>query len=241
MLGFGKKRKKKEEENKTKAAQTPPPEKKSKNKKSAKEKDDKENSLPKKIKFFIQKKIFILLLVLGVIGVSSFLVYTLVLKKKDPGTPIYTKFELNHVNLPEEMLKFSFEHFPDLYASWITFNREVILIDKELAWIEAIAQKYPEQVKITTAEKKIWDKGKNTLVKEFSKLEIPVKEAYVLFQINEDQGLVRVEEKRKEFSETAQNSLKTAQKLTKKLKSQEPEPPDTFFQGILYKLKKKFL
>ncbi len=241
MLGFGKKKKKKEEKNKATAAQTPPlPEKNSKNKKSSKEGDVEENSLPKKKKLFTRKKIFILLLLLLVIGISSFLVYTLVFKEKEPGLPVYTKIELSHVNLPQEMLQFSFEHFPDLYASFITFNREITIIDKELAWIEGIAQKYPEQLKITAAEKKVWEKVKNTLIKDFSKLEKPVKEAYVLFQVNEAQGLVRVEEKRKELSETAQNSLKTAQDLTKKLKSREPEAPDNFFQGILYKIKKKF-
>jgi len=242
MLGFGKKKKKTEEENKTTAAQTPPPpEKKSKGKKPSKEGDVEETSLPKKKKPVAKKKIFTLLLLLVVIGVSSFLVYTQFFKEKEPGIPIYTKVELNHVNLPEEMLQFSFEHFPNLYASFITFNREVTLIDKELAWIESVAQKYPEQVKITTAEKKVWENGKNTLVKDFSKLEKPVKEAYVLFQVNEAQGLVQVEEKEKELSETAQNSLKTAQDLTKKLKSRGPAPPDNFFQGIMYKLKKKFL
>jgi hypothetical protein len=241
MLGFGKKKKKKEEGKDPIA--DPAPEKKTKKqeKKSAEDLDSNEKKPLLKIKTFITKKrIIILCLVLTAIAASSFLVYSMYLKKGSSGPPVYKIIELNHVNLPEEMLKFSFEHFPDLYASLIIFNREVILIDKELAWIEGVAQKYPEQLKITAAEQKIWEKGKNTLVKDFTKLEKPVKEAYVLFQVNEIQGLVMVEEKRKELADTARNSLKTAQELTQKLKSREPELPDSFFQGILYKFKKKF-
>ncbi|MCP4721863.1 MAG: hypothetical protein GY860_20575, partial [Desulfobacteraceae bacterium] len=191
-------------------------------------------------KLITKKRIFILLLVLGVIGVSSFLAYTLFFKEKGPET-IYNKIQLAHVKLPEEMLKFSFNHFPDLYFSLVNFNTEVILFDRELARIEAIAQKYPEQQKITDSEKKVLEKGKNTLKKAFLKLEKPIKEIYVLFQVNETQGLAQIKEKEKELTENAQTALKAAQEQIQKIKAREPQVPEGIFQGTLYKLKKKFL
>jgi hypothetical protein len=243
MLGFGKK-KKKEAQEETIAAPTPsPPEKKpaKKGKKPSKETEIIEKALPPKKKKFINKKIIVIFLILGALGVSSFLVYTLYFTPKVPENTVYQARELSHVKLPEEMLKFSFEHFPNLYISLVAFNREITLFNREIARIETIAQKYPEQKKIADTEKKVLEKGKTTLIKAFSKLEKPVKETYVLFQVNETQGLERIKEQKKELADMAQTALKASQEQTGKIKVHAPPVPDGIFQGTLYKLKKKFL
>jgi len=242
MLGFGKKKKKEEkpeepEEKETTAA--PSPGKKDKGQAEADGEPLEETPPPKKKKIITKKRIIILLMLLA-IGACSFAAYKIFFTGKGADTPVYHATKLPHVNLPEEMLEFSFNHFPDLYVSLVDFNGQVILFDREIARIEAIAQKYPEQQKITKTEKKVLEKGKNTLVKVFLKLEKPIKETYVLFQVNETQGLVRIEEKRQELTDTAQNALKTALEQTKKFQNQGSQVPEGLLQGTLYKLKKKF-
>ncbi|MCP3941486.1 MAG: hypothetical protein GY710_08400 [Desulfobacteraceae bacterium] len=244
MLGFGKKKKEDEEKKGTKTAPTPPsPGKKAgkQGKTPAEEGDTAKNDpTPKKKKTITKKKVIILLLVLGVIG-ACLLVYTTYFTKKGSETTIYKKIDLTHVKLPEEIMKFTFKHFPDLYFSLVNFNAQITLFDTEITRIKTIAQKYPEQKKITDTEKKVLEKGKNTLVKQFSKLEKPIKETYVLFQVNETRGLARIKEQQKELTGMAQTALKTAQEQTKKIKSHTPQVPKGIIQGTLYKLKKKFL
>ncbi len=235
MLGFGKK-KKKEAEDDAVAVAVPAP--KGKDQESA---IVEEAPLPEKKKFITKKRIFILLMVVGAIGILAFAVYTLYFSPKAPEKRVYQKMALSHVKLPQEMLEFSFNHFPDLYTALVNFNTQISLFNREIQRIEAIAQKYPEQKKITDTEKKVLEKGKKTLLKEFSKLEKPIKETYVLFQVDEAQGLARIEEKKQELTDMAHAALKTAQEQTKKIKSPAPQVPEGILQGTFYKLKKKFL
>ncbi len=247
MLGFGKKKNKDAAKEGDKAKGTAAP-KSPKGKGVQKDKSQGEDveaveeaPLPAKKKRFTKKRIFILLMMLGAIGTSSFLVYTLYFTEKTPEMKIYKKIELPHVKLPEEMLKFSFNHFPDLYVSLVNFNTEITLFDRELARIEAISKRYPEQQKITNTQKKVLEKGKATLIKAFLKAEKPIKETYVLFQVNERQGLAQVKEKEKELTDMTKTALETAQAQTKEIKARAPKVPEGIFPGTLYKLKKKFL
>jgi len=247
MLGFGKKKKKDADAATAAEAKdaiaVPPGKKDTKKGKGQSETPEtiEKAPLPEKKKFFTKKRIFICLIILGAIGGSAFLVYKMYFTEQGTKTAVYNKIELTHVKLPEEMLKFSFKHFPNLYVSLVSYNEEITLFDTEIARIEAISQKYPEQKKITDTGKKGLEKGKNTLVKAFGKLEKPIKETYVLFQVNETQGLAIIKEKEEELTETAQAALKTSQEQTQKIKARAPKVPGGIFQGTLYKLKKKFL
>jgi len=247
MLGFGKKKKREAEEKEAVAAPPPEPAEKNaggkgKNQAQAQESDVVEEApLEKKKKFITKKRIFILLMVLGAIGASSFLVYTLYFTQKGPDNRVYQEIALPHVKLPQEMLTFSFNHFPDLYDSLVNFNTQITVFNREIQRIDAIGQRYPEQKKITDTEKKILKKGRDTLLKAFSKLEKPIKEIYVLFQVDEAQGLARIKEKEQELTDMAQAALKTAQEQTERIKAHTPQAPEGIFQGTLYKLKKKFL
>lgn len=248
MLGFGKKKNKDAAKEGDKVKVTAAPPKSPKKKKTQKGKGEtdvvegvKEAPLPAKKKRFTKKRAFILLMILGAIGMSSFLVYTLYFTEKTPENAIYEKIVLPHVKLPEEMLKFSFNHFPDLYVSLVNFNTEITIFDRELARIEAISKRYPEQQKITNTQKKVLEKGKATLIKAFLKVEKPIKETYVLFQVNEIQGLAQVKEKEKELTDMTKTALETAQAQTKEIKARAPKVPEGIFPGTLYKLKKKFL
>ncbi|MCF6247640.1 MAG: hypothetical protein L3J69_09790 [Desulfobacula sp.] len=197
---------------------------------------------PVKQKRFPIKLILTLLLVLLAVCVSAFVVYKFwfLPKQSEDMAPVYKKLELAHINLPDEMLEFCFDNFPDLYTAMRQFNREIDLFEKEIERIEQISLTYPDQKKISEKEKKSWIKAKDTLKKTFLKVEKPVKETYVLFRVNKKSGFVQIDEKRKELTQIAQSALVPAQKMTKKLKQIEVVP-EGLIKGTLYKLKKKFL
>ncbi len=240
MLGFGKKRKKGDKNQEKSGKKVPEDKKNRKERKKEEKKDGKDSSKPKKR--FFKKLIFITLLIFIAAGTSGYLVYKLYFTINDSldGNARYNEIKLEHINLPDEMIQFSFNHFKKLYLSMITFNEEINLLNREIERIESIGRKYPDQIKIAEREKKVWIKSKTTLEKTFIKIEKLVKTIYVLFSVNSQAGLVKIEEKRKELNELAESGLKPAQEMTLKLKPKE-EVPKGFIRGNIYRLKKKFL
>ncbi|WDP92834.1 MAG: hypothetical protein HUN04_25165 [Desulfobacter sp.] len=187
----------------------------------------------------IKKWIFIVL-VLAAFGGAGYFVYAKYFAAPPPGTRIYRPVPMAHVQLPEEMMAFSFQHFPDLYDAMAVYNSEMDLFEAEIKRIEAVAAKYPDQKKIAEGQKKVWVKGKNTLSKAFTKLEKPVKEAYVLYQVNQARGREQIKAKSEELADSARDALKTAQELTAVLKENAPKPPEGWVGGTIYKIKKIF-
>lgn len=258
MLEFLKKKKKDGDETESSKKKSDKKEKKPDDKKGKKAEDIKgkkgspvapddsqaireKKSEKKKRKWISKKLISILFLILVAVGASSFVVYKFYFAPKDPESleTIYKKIELKNINLPEEMIRFCFDYFPDLYAAILTCNTEIGLMDKEIARIDDIAKKYPEQGKIAEKEKAVWEKAKINLQKGFLKIEKPVKEIYVLFRVNKEQAMIQINEKNKELTDLAGAALAPARELTKSI--EEEKPPPGLIQGALYKLKKKFL
>ena len=188
------------------------------------------------------KLIVFILLILAAVGAAGAAVYFLYLAPKSGGDvrAPYKKVAFTHIDLPDEMLQYSYTHYPDLYQAMLEYENEISLIDDEIGRIEAIGQQYPEQVKIADKEKKSWEKTRAGLEKAFLKIKKPVKESYVLFRVNREQGMTRIEETRTDLTASLKEALVQAQTLTEKLK-QEETVPDGFIKGTIYKLKKKFL
>ena len=76
---------------------------------------------------------------------------------------------------------------PELTMRLWPLTAEMDLFEAEIARIDAVGTKYPDQKKIADGQKKVWVKGKDGLKKSFEKLEKPIKETYVLFQVNRPQ------------------------------------------------------
>ncbi|MCG8635187.1 MAG: hypothetical protein MI863_15250 [Desulfobacterales bacterium] len=234
MLGFLKKKNKEED----------PKSQDDKAKTAGKEAPDAEQGQPapkrKGVAGLIKKLVFIVL-ILGAVGGAGFFVYTTYFAEPDPNMRVYKPVTLAHVNLPPEMLKFSFDKFPVFYEALVAYNEEVNLFDGEIARIEAIGDQYPEQKKIADSQKKVWEKGKNTLIKGFAKLEKPVKETYVLYQVNPAQGEARIAERTGDLTSTAEAAVTAAREQTAVLKARAPEAPEGIIQGTIDKIKKIFL
>ncbi len=213
------------------------------NKGQAKEGEDTsaaEGKKPKK-KSLLKKLIFLLLILL-ILGGGGFFAYTKFFSGggSEDGRQ-YQAGTLSHVNLPEEMLKFCFANMPELYDALLIYDAEVSLFEAEIKRIEDIAAKYPDQQKIADAQKKVWEKGKTTLVKSFEKLEKPIKETFVLFQVNETLGQEKVAQSARQMAQTAQEALEKSNEQTAPLKEAMNQPPGGLIKGTIFKLKKKFL
>ncbi|MEA1969273.1 MAG: hypothetical protein U9N77_13790 [Thermodesulfobacteriota bacterium] len=194
----------------------------------------------KKRKFFTLKKLIIILVLFLAVAVSGAVVYKLYFNKgDDKSETVYVKQNLEHINLPDEILKFSFKHFPELYSSFAIFNREIILIDNEISRIDSIGEKYPDQKKIVYKEKKIWGKTREKVFKSFKKIETKVKTLYVLFQVNKAEGIKKIEEQKKDLEMDASEAIIPVAELTKRLKIKKPVP-EGLIKGTIFKLKEKF-
>lgn len=236
MLGFLKKSKK---EKTDKASEKASPDKNGQPP-EAEGQDAKPEKKPKK-KFSIKKLIFILLMLAAIVG-AGFTVYLLYFSGggSDDQPPPYKHVMLNHVKLPKEILEFSFHHLPDLYTALVAYNNEIIVLDAEIARIQAIGTQYPDQKNIADKETKVWEKTRTGLEKSFLKIEKTVKETYVLFRVNQEQGLAVVKETALELAKTANDALTPVQEMTQKIKTVD-DVPEGLIQGTIYKIKKKFL
>ncbi|WP_321492636.1 hypothetical protein [uncultured Desulfobacter sp.] len=199
--------------------------------------DDAKSTRPQKKSFI--KKLIVLLVILGILGGGGFFAYTKFFSGSGKD-PVYKTVPLAHVTLPDEMLAFCFAHMGELYDSLVAFNGEMDLFETEIARIDAVGAKYPDQMKIADSEKKIWVKGKDSLKKSFEKLEKPIKETYVLFQVNPTQGREKIDQTAEQLIQAAKEALEKAREQTAPLKDAMPKPPEGLVGGTLYKIKKMF-
>lgn len=217
--------------------------KKNKDKKADKGKtEDEAPATPKKPKKKPRvslKKAFLIVTLLAVLASAGFAGYTFFFKKETGRT--YTAQDLPHVNLPREMVKFSFENLPDLYGAFVRFNKEITLLDGEIERIETIGATYPDQADIANKEKKTWADARKKSVKSFAKIEKSVKALYVTFQVNPASGKARVEEEKTVLATSANTALEPVTALTNRIKATEEEVPRGLVKGTLHKLKKKFM
>jgi hypothetical protein len=202
--------------------------------------DESKPAKPKKKSLI--KKLIILFVILGVLGGGGFFAYTKFFSSSGTGDgPVYQSVPLAYVTLPDEMLAFCFTRMPELYEALVAYNTEMNLLDAEIARIDGVATKYPAQKKIADGEKKVWDKGMQSLKKSFEKLEKPIKETFVLFQVNQAQGQEKIDQTAEQMIQAANEALEKARELTAPLKDAMPKAPEGMIKGTLYKIKKKFL
>ncbi len=204
--------------------------------------DDTESDKAVPKKKFLFKKLIILLLIPGILGGGGFFAYTKFFSgsgTKD--SRVYLPVTLSHVTLPQEMLAFCFARMPELYDALVAYDGEMDLFEAEIARIDAVGTKYPDQEKIADGQKKVWDKEMQSLKKSFEKLEKPIKETFVLFQVNPTAGQEKIDQTAEEMLQTAKEALGKAQEQTAPLKKAMPKAPEGLVKGTLYKIKKMFL
>ncbi len=244
---FGKKKKKDAPKDRSNEKALTRAEKKAEKKARKKaEKENKKNAAGDsknsgKKKFFSIKKIIIFLIFLCIASAAGFYAYQKYFTGKgEDAAKKYTSVKFQYISLPYEILEFTFNNLPDLYTSFINFNRDIIFVDKEIARIKDIGKRYPDDKNIADKEGKIWIKARDKGLKNFKKIQKKAEAVYVLFQVNRKQGIEKIKEEKKDLEAGAREALKPLDVLTKTLKIKPGETvPKGFIKGTIYKIRKK--
>ena len=170
---------------------------------------------------------------------SAFFVYKTYFSASDEPI-IYKSVVLKNVNLPDEMLEFSFYKMNDLYFAFVTYDLRIFLLNREINRINKIGENYPDQNNIADKEKKDWIKAKEKVEKRFIKIEKAIKELYVLYNVNIEAGQQKIDEKSKELLIQATEALETLDLYIEKIEVNKEKEPQGFINNTIYKIKKIF-
>ena len=113
-------------------------------------------------------------------------------------------------------------------------------MNKEINRINKVGETYPDQNKIAEKEKKDWIKAKEKVEKAFIKIEKGIKELYVLYNVNKEEGLKKIEEKNTELISQANEVLKTLDPYIEKIGANKEKEPQGFINKTMYKIKNIF-
>ncbi len=194
----------------------------------------------KKKKFFSIKKLIILVVILGIFAGGVFFAYKKFLTPHNSNTKIYKPIKFKYISLPNEILEFTFNYLPGLYTSFMDFDHQTFVVDKEIARIKKIAQRYPLDKNIADKEMRIWVKARDKAVKSFKKIQNKTEAIYVLFQVNKKQGIEQINAEKQDIEASAKEGLIPLINLTKTIEVQHKEKvPKGFIKGMIYKLRKK--
>lgn len=185
--------------------------------------DTTKNSAPKKKRKIPFKKIFIFFLIITLLvggGAAVFYIYF----TDKPG-------EIKKSGLSKEILVFTFNFMPGVHTGIKSLNDEIIITEKEIERIKEIEKEYPDQEKITTSEKKIWDKNLLILTSFLVKQEKEIKDIYVSYQVNKETGQKLVDEKKEALATASTEVITPSTVLTEKIKAIEAA------KGFLDKIK----
>ncbi len=203
--------------------------------------EDAKEAPPREKKPSVLKKLLLLTIAAAILAGAGFLVFYFFFYDTDT-TLVYPDKKMPHVSLPDEMLRFCFANMPDVYESLTEYDKDIQAFDREIQRIVAVGQKYPDQMRITDREKKVWEKSRASLEKSFSKIQKSIREYYVLYQVNVQDGGRVIEEQKQELSRMAGEFLEQAGEQLMKLDTGENESvPEGFFARQIYNVKKKFL
>ncbi len=171
-----------------------------------------ETQKPKK-KFFTKKKIYIVLFI-GVLSVSGAGTYWYFFSgKRMPA--------LSKIQLDKKTQHFVFSQLPDLFASIVSIDEEILMIEAEIERIKSIETIYPNQKKITETEQKEWEKLLKNLKSTLAKSEPAIEAIYVTIRVNPEKGTTLIETSAPELKKSIDEALKNSKVLTDKLRAIE--------------------
>lgn len=157
------------------------------------------------------------------------------LKKNTPKIK-YAEREYKNLDMPEEMIRYTFDVLPELYVEIAALNDEIDKMDSEIKRLEEIENKYPKQKKIPSSEKKNIERLKKTALSAITKIGKDVETAFVMSLVEDIKGKEYAGEKKAELLQTAKEALT-------QIRGPEPEKKDGGDQepkGLLGKIKSIF-
>lgn len=172
--------------------------------------------------------IVLLLLLTGLGGAGIFLYKTKLQAGRGP-----SKADLPHVDLSEDIIRFSFRILPALYGKMRQLNQEINLIHVELSRLETLSSDYPHQKNIIHTEKIVWEKTLKSLFTVLQTFEKKIETIYVAYAVNEEKGKKLIDETTSDLLSAADEAIAVSKAETVRIRI---ETPKTFTE----KLKAKF-
>lgn len=171
--------------------------------------DDKDTK--KKAKKSSRKKMILALVLTVALALSGAAVYLFLMGNK-PAV-------METIDLPPEIVAFSFERLPDAYAMLVSLDEEIRRTEGEIARISAVGETYPDQKKIAEAEAKAWTANLSALTKIRSEFEKQIEMLYVSVTVNPETGQALIDEKKDEFLKKTEAVIVQSKTLTDKLRA----------------------
>lgn len=185
------------------------------------------------------KKIAVTLLILLAVGGSAYTVYYFYFTDNDKAAT-YRQTVLANVDLPDEMLEFTFYQMPDLYGGLKTYNRYSSLINSEIERIREIGKQYPDRERIVSDRVEEWTDRKEEMDKVYGDIESEIKDLYVLFQVNREQGENRIIDTKEDLYANADKILNRMKPYVQKLSRRHDKKPGGLLSRITHKIKNLF-
>lgn len=110
---------------------------------------------------------------------------------------------------------------PQVHAGVRAISDEIVLTENEIIRLEEIEKNFPDQGKITKAEKKVWDKNFSSLTKFLEKHEKEIQTLYVSYRVNQETGQILIDEKKEALSTASGNIVESSKILTDKIRALE--------------------
>jgi hypothetical protein len=174
--------------------------------------------------------IVIVVFIIAGVGAGGFFAFSYY-RQKHQGP---SKSSLPHNNLDAVLIGFTFHELPSLYAKLDLMNREINLIDGEIARLDALESNYPQQKSVIKTERVVWEKTKKSLLAVMQSFEKNIESIYVAYEINAEKGKELMDEKTPELEASAEEIIQTSQAETSRIRV---DPPQT----LIEKLKAEFL
>ncbi len=137
--------------------------------------------------------------------------------------------DLTHLRLKPEIILFTYRIWPDAYNRFINLDVEIGLIDKEIDRLAAMEKEFPQQKRIISEEKSVWDRTGKNLHSVLDNLETEVETIYVTYSVNEARGLQSINDSQESILKPVAEALAESAQLTGRLKT---EPEKTFLGRI---------
>lgn len=170
--------------------------------------------------------IFLLLVLLAGGGAAAAFFYL----KSGPASPD----QFRQLTLKPEVLAFSRDRLPGLYAEMLRLEDALDLIEQELKRLDEIEADFPEQRNIVAAERSLWAKTARELRKTAGALEKQLQALYVGFLVNRENGLAAIASQQQSMVAELRTALAAPGALAARRTPPEPS-------GVIARLKARFL
>lgn len=163
-------------------------------------------------------KLFMIMVVLAACAAGAYFAYGYF--KGDRGNAAK---HLSQVGLKPELLAFTYQQMPELYAEMDSLNHRVEVINAEIERLDKLEAEFPRQKRIVVSEKSTLVRNQKELLNCIGSLEKGIEKIYVAYRVNPEAGTALIAGDQPDLVNQASASLKATDELAGRLDHEEPK------------------